>query len=62
MKIKRRKSKKAKAADFAAQYLKFKAVSKAVKAAPKAVWVALAGGAAGAAVARRRRSGQATPA
>mgnify|MGYP006172128489 CR=1 FL=1 len=36
-------NKKAKAADFAAQYLKFKAVSKAVKAAPKAVWVALAG-------------------
>ena len=59
MKIRRQKSKKARAADLAAQYLKFKAVTKAVKAAPKAAWVALAGGAAGAAAmkARRRRTG-----
>jgi hypothetical protein len=61
----RRKSKKRRALEAVGTYLKFKAISKAVKGAPKAVKALplVAGvGAAGAVAARKRRSSSPSPA
>jgi hypothetical protein len=61
----RRKSKKRRAFEALGSYVKFKAISKAVKGAPTAVKALplVAGvGAAGAVAARKRRSSSPTPA